>query len=36
MGLLILTHFLVFALGTSVGFLVASFLLNARSDDDRR
>jgi len=36
MGVLILTHFLVFVLGGSVGFLIASFLLSARRDDDRQ
>ena len=36
MGVLILTHFLVFVLGGSVGFLIASFLLSVRGDDDRQ
>ena len=36
MGLLILTNFVVFVLGVSVGFLLASFVLGVRSNDDRR
>jgi hypothetical protein len=35
MGLLILTNFVVFILGVSVGFLLASFLLGVRGNDDR-
>jgi hypothetical protein len=33
---LILTHFLTFLLGGSVGFLTASFLRSVRSNDDRQ
>jgi hypothetical protein len=36
MGVLILTHFLVFVLGASVGFLSASFMLSVRGYDDRQ
>jgi len=36
MGVLILTHFLVFVLGGSVGFLIASFLLSVRDNNDRQ
>jgi hypothetical protein len=36
MGLLILTNFVVFVLGVSVGFLLASFLLGVHGSDDRR
>jgi hypothetical protein len=36
MGLLILANFMVFVLGVTVGFLLASFLLGVRGSDDRR
>ena len=36
MGVLILTNFVTFVLGVSVGFLLASFLLGVRGNDDRR